>query len=90
MNCFPSFSTQKKSQRVKARNISTSSAAEEKERYTKYMTVDYMSSEQSMSESEGTNSENGYENPDVEKRLGTQENEARKHTLLIKIVFNLL
>ena len=54
------------------------------------MTVDYMSSEQSMSESEGTNSENGYENPDVEKRLGTQENEARKHTLLIKIVFNLL
>ena len=31
------------------------------------MTVDYMSSEQSMSESEGTNSENGYENPDVER-----------------------
>ncbi|CAH3172752.1 unnamed protein product [Porites lobata] len=47
--------------------VSTIKAAEEKERYTKYMTVDYMSSEQSMSESEGTNSENGYENPDVER-----------------------
>ena len=41
--------------------------AEEKETYTKYMTVDYMSSEQSMSESEGANSENGYESPDVER-----------------------
>ena len=67
MNCFPSFSTQKKSQRVKARNISTSLAAEEKERYTKYMAVDYMSSEQSMSESEGANSEYGHESPDVER-----------------------
>lgn len=42
--------------------MSTSLAAEEKERYMKYMTVDYMSSEQSMSESE-----NGYESPDVER-----------------------
>ena len=41
--------------------------AEEKERYTKYMTVDYMSSEQSMSESEGENAQNGYESPDVER-----------------------
>ena len=31
------------------------------------MTVDYMSSEQSMSESEGENVENGYESPDVER-----------------------
>lgn len=67
LNCSPSFSTQKKNQRVKALNISTSLAAEEKERYTKYMTVDYMSSEQSMSESEGENAENGYESPDVER-----------------------
>ena len=52
---------------VKTRNTSTSLAAEEKERYTKYMTVDYMSSEQSMSESEGENAENGYESPDVER-----------------------
>ncbi|CAH3192040.1 unnamed protein product [Porites evermanni] len=57
----------KKNQRVKALNISTSLATEEKERYTKYMTVDYMSSEQSMSESEGENVENGYESPDVER-----------------------
>ena len=32
--------------------MSTSLAAEEKKRYMKYMTVDYMSSEQSMSESD--------------------------------------
>ena len=52
---------------VKTCNILTSLAAEEKKRYTKYTTVDYMSSEQSMSESEGVNSENGYESADVER-----------------------
>ena len=33
----------------------------------KYVTVDYMSSEQSMSESEGEDAENGYRSPDVER-----------------------
>ena len=59
---FFSF-TQKKNQREKALNLSTSLAAEEKDQYRKFMTVDYMSSEHSMSESdEGeANEENGYE-----------------------------
>ena len=47
--------------------MSTSLAAEEKKRYIKYMTVDYMSSEQSMSESEGEDAEHGYESPDLER-----------------------
>ena len=43
---------QKKNQRVKALNLSTSLAAEDKAQYMKFMTIDYMSSEHSMSESE--------------------------------------
>ena len=55
-------------QRMKALNLSTSIAAEEKERYMKFMTTEYMSSEHSMSESEeGESSENGYESPDLER-----------------------
>ena len=53
---------------MKALNLSTSIAAEEKERYLKFMTTEYMSSEHSMSESEeGELSENGYESPDLER-----------------------
>jgi len=54
---------------VKALNLSTSLAAEEKERYKQFMTVDYMSSEHSMSESEEdeSNGEDGYESPDLER-----------------------
>ena len=54
---------------MKALNLSTSLAAEEKDSYKKFMTVDYMSSEHSMSESkEGeSDSENGYESPDLER-----------------------
>ena len=37
---------------MKALNLSTSLAAREKECYKQFMTVDYMSSEKSMSESE--------------------------------------
>ena len=50
-------------------NLSTSLAAEEKDQYRKFMTVDYMSSEHSMSEyDEGkANEENGYESPDLER-----------------------
>lgn len=49
---------------MKALNLSTSLTAEEKDQYRQFMTVDYMSSEHSMSESsdEGeANYENGYE-----------------------------
>ncbi|RMX44612.1 hypothetical protein pdam_00002805 [Pocillopora damicornis] len=48
----------KKNQRVKALNLSTSLAAEDKDQYIKYMTIDYMSSEHSMSESEEGESNN--------------------------------
>lgn len=59
----------KKNQRLKGLNQSTSFTAEEKERYMEFMTVDYMSSEHSMSESEGEqNGEDGYESPDLEER----------------------
>ena len=63
------FFIQEKNKRVKALNLSTSLAAEEKERYKQFMTVDYMSTEHSMSESEEgeSNSENGYESPDLER-----------------------
>ena len=46
---------------MKALNLSTSLAAEDKDQYIKYMTIDYMSSEHSMSESEEgeSNSEQG-------------------------------
>ena len=61
--------TQKKNQRLKGLNQSTSFTAEEKERYMEFMTVDYTSSEHSMSESEGEqNNEDGYESPDVKER----------------------
>ena len=54
---------------MKGLNQSTSFTAEEKERYMEFMTVDYMSSEHSMSESEGEqNGEDGYESPDLEER----------------------
>lgn len=54
---------------MKALNLSTSLAAEETDWYMQFMTVDYMSSEHSMSESEEgeSNSENGYESPDLER-----------------------
>ena len=57
---------QKKNQREKALNLSTSLAAEEKDQYRKFMTVDYMSSEHSTDEGEA-NEENGYESPDLER-----------------------
>ena len=46
---------------MKALNLSTSLAAEDKDQYMKFMTIDYMSSEHSMSESEEgeSNSEQG-------------------------------
>jgi len=49
-------------------------AAEEKERYKQFMTVDYMSSEHSMSESEEdeSNGKNGYESPDLERPSSLQ------------------
>ena len=58
---------QKKNQRVKSLSLSTSLAAGEKECYKQFMTVDYMSSEQSMSESEEgeSNGDNGYESLDL-------------------------
>lgn len=54
---------------MKALNLSTSLAAEEKDQYMKFMTIDYMSSEHSMSESEEgeSNSEHGYESSDSER-----------------------
>ena len=60
---------QKKNQRVKALNLSTSLAAEDNDQHMKFMTTDYMSSEHSMSESEEgkSNSENGYESSDSER-----------------------
>ena len=60
---------QKKNQRVKALNLSTSLAAENKDEYMKFMTIDYTSSEHSMSESEEdeSNSEHGYESSDSER-----------------------
>lgn len=50
-------------------NLSTSLTAEEKDRYVQFMTVDYISSEHSISESEEgeSNSKNGYESPDLER-----------------------
>lgn len=50
-------------------NLSTSLTAEEKDRYVQFMTVDYISSEHSISESEEgeSNSQNGYESPDLER-----------------------
>ena len=63
------FFIQKKNQRVKALNLSTSLAAGEKECYKQFMTVGYMSSEQSMSGSEEgeSNSDNGYESLDLQR-----------------------
>ena len=60
---------QKKNQRVKALNLSTSLAAEDKDQYMKFMTIDYMSSEHSMSETEEgeSNSEHDYESSDSER-----------------------
>ena len=54
---------------MKALNLSTSLAAREKECYEQFMTVDYMSSEQSLSESEEgeSNSDNGYESLDLQR-----------------------
>lgn len=54
---------------MKALKLSTSLTAEEKDHYMQFMTVDYISSEHSMSESEEgeSNSENGYESPDLER-----------------------
>ena len=54
---------------MKALNLSTSLAAENKDPYMKFMTIDYMSSEHSMSESEEdeSNSEHGYESSDSER-----------------------
>ena len=52
---------------MKSLSLSTFLAAIEKECYKQFMTVDYMSSEQSMSESEEgeSNSDNGYESLDL-------------------------
>lgn len=44
--------TQKKNQRIKALNTSTTYSAAEKEEYMKFMTAEYMSSEHSMSETD--------------------------------------
>lgn len=54
---------------MKALNLSTSLAAEDKDQYMKFMTIDYMSSEHSMSESEEGESisEHGYESSDSER-----------------------
>ena len=67
---FNLFFIQKKNQRVKALNLSISLTAKEKDQYRQFMTIDYMSSEHSMSESsdEGeANDEDGYESPDLER-----------------------
>ena len=54
---------------MKALNLSTSLAAEDKDQYMTFMTIDYMSSEHSLSESEEgeSNSEHGYESSDSER-----------------------
>lgn len=49
---FILLSTQKKNQRIKALNLSTALAPQQKEEYMEFMTTEYMSSEHSMSESE--------------------------------------
>lgn len=62
------YLTQKKNQRMKALEMSTSLTMEQKEDYKQFMEVDYMPSEHSVSESEPeSTNEGGYESPDVEK-----------------------